>query len=91
MTCTDVAWLSGVLDSTDRLVGSVGQIAGPTAVYDRATLASVMALRPDDNVNEWLDEQVRDFLARFPLFLILFPRSYAHMSTHEARVSGEHC
>jgi hypothetical protein len=58
LTCTDVAWLAGVLDGADASVASVRNIAGPTMAYDRGSLVDLMRYRPDDNANEWVDEQV---------------------------------
>jgi hypothetical protein len=58
ITCTDVAWLCGVLDGADAAVAGVTEVSGPTVLYDRAALAAVMASAPADNVNEWVDEQL---------------------------------
>lgn len=58
LTATDITWLCMLLSAVDNSVTNTRHLAGPTAVYDRSALEAVMASSPDDNVNEWLDEQL---------------------------------
>jgi hypothetical protein len=58
LTRTDVAWLANAMDSNDVSISATTQIAGPTVVYDRASLQAVMLSDPQQNVNEWVDEQL---------------------------------
>ena len=58
LTRTDVAWLANAMDSADVSISVTTQIAGPTVVYDRASLQTLMLTDPQQNVNEWVDEQL---------------------------------
>jgi hypothetical protein len=83
LTCTDVAWLQSAMDGADASVSSVVRISGPTMVYDRGALETVMSTHPDDNVNEWVDEQMGLVLKYgFPLMKVMRIEDGVHPAAH---------
>ena len=74
LTRTDVAWLANAMDSADVSIRVTTQIAGPTVVYDRASLQTLMATDPQQNANEWVDEQL-GVLLKYGLPVLKIARS----------------
>ena len=61
LTRTDIAWLASELAAADAAraaTTNAANLPGPTVYYNRAALDAVMAERPADNFNEWIDTQM---------------------------------
>lgn len=57
LTRPDVAFLAGALNAAVLSANNIEAVFGPTMVYNRRFLQSMMKSTPDANANEWIDEQ----------------------------------
>jgi hypothetical protein len=54
----DIAFVTGLVDRAEASAAALERVHGPSLVYDRATIERLSTERPDDNVGEWIDDQV---------------------------------
>lgn len=62
----DIQFIKINLDNAQRSAAGIKEVYGPCVVYNRNAMEWLSTHRPDDNVSEWLDEQV-GFLLKWGL------------------------